>query len=79
MSAHGPRGWAADVPPDFRELAERALERHPRQLEALQLKSHGLGDRAIALLLGIKRSSVRDRLQNARVNVQRARAAEAGQ
>jgi DNA-binding NarL/FixJ family response regulator len=72
------RGWSPSVSPELRELAERACAGSPRQLQVLQLVSHGLGAKSIGLLLGIDESSARGLLRRARKNVQAERAAEQG-
>jgi DNA-directed RNA polymerase specialized sigma24 family protein len=73
-----PKGWSPSTPPELRELAERACAGWPRQLQALQLVSHGLGAKLIGLALGIDESSARGLLRRARRNVQAERAAEQG-
>lgn len=37
----------------------------PKEIEALQLREHGLGARRTALILGISRGTVRSRLERA--------------
>jgi DNA-binding CsgD family transcriptional regulator len=49
--------------PAWRELATRVCTE--KELEALKLKVAGYGERRIAVVLNISRTTVRDRLRNA--------------
>lgn len=53
--------WDA-LSPELRELAARVCTE--KELEALKLKAAGYGERRIAIVLNISRTSVRDRLRN---------------
>jgi DNA-binding CsgD family transcriptional regulator len=60
-------GWDPSVAPDLRKIAERLLT--ARQLEVYKLVARGYGLRRIAVLLGISKSAVQDRLHLAELKV----------
>jgi DNA-binding CsgD family transcriptional regulator len=58
---------------DLLKVAERVCT--AKELEAYHLVSRGLSERAVALALGLSRSAVRGRLENARRKIDQERKA----
>jgi DNA-binding CsgD family transcriptional regulator len=68
--------WAT-IPPELREIIERACT--PREIEALKLRAAGYGIRRIARALDLDPSTVRARLNRAERKIRAETAAQRGQ
>ncbi len=68
--------WPATVPPELRNLIERACT--PKEVEVLQLKAMGYGRGRMSSLLGISETAVSKRLRAAARKVQDEAAAQEG-
>ena len=64
-------GWV-DLPADVRELVERTLADYPLQLEAWRLREEGRSWRTIALVQGVSRPTVRERVEAADLRLSKA-------
>jgi DNA-binding CsgD family transcriptional regulator len=70
------KGWHSSVKPELRELIERACTE--KQITAFKLKSHGAGNRRIALALDIDESTVRGLLNRGTRRIREELAAQRG-
>jgi DNA-binding CsgD family transcriptional regulator len=68
--------WPSTVPPELRELIERACT--PKEVEVMQLKAQGYGKARMARILGISEEAVRDRMRRAVRKVRAEAAAQRG-
>lgn len=62
-------------PPTDLDIARHVCT--PGELQAFQLNQKGMGTRAIALTLGVSRSTIRSRIENAQRKITAARKDEA--